>query len=268
MHYRYLILTVVLAAAVIAFALPCPSLAETSDVPIGNASVGDASAESLLSAYWPASVRRWEPIILQYAEERRFDPDFIAAVIWKESKGNPEARSVAGAVGLMQLMPSSWRPSPESLAEPSTNLFWGARALAQTIGDGNGDLYYSLAAYNGGWNQIHLRVTRRYATEVMDCYARAIAVKYGQPEDGHWLAVFAADGADGPQTITVLGPHRALARYTERPGIQADTPIAPFGTPPHATVISIEDEWGAQVYVRMWLVAEDGSPLPSSTEGP
>jgi hypothetical protein len=167
----------------------------------------------------------------------------------------------------MQLMPSAWRPSPEKLTEPATNLFWGARALAHTIRDGNGDLYYSLAAYNGGWNQIHLRVTRRYATEVMDCYARAIAVKYDQPEDGHWLAVFGTEGVAGPQTITVLGPHRALARYTERPGIQADVPIVPMGMLPHTTVIAVEDEWGTQVHVRMWLVTEDGSPL-SLVEGP
>jgi hypothetical protein len=219
MQYRYFILTVVLTAAVIAFAFPYSSLAES-----GAPSTGDTSADSVLSAYWPYSVRRWESIIVQYAEERALDPNFVAAVIWKESKGNPEARSIVGAVGLMQLMPSAWRPSPEKLAEPSTNLFWGARALAHTIRDGNGDLYYSLAAYNGGWNQIHLRVTRRYATEVMDCYARAIAVKHGLPEDGHWLAVFASDGVAGPQTITARwlvtrsGPESRPIPPSRRPG--------------------------------------------------
>jgi hypothetical protein len=265
MQYRYFALAVVLlaTAAVSAFVSPYPSFAQ-----VGDSTEGESADGSVLSPYWPYAVLRWESLIVRYAEERNLDPDFIAAVIWKESKGNPEARSIVGAVGLMQLMPSSWRPSPEKLKEPATNLFWGARALAQTIRDGDGDLYYSLAAYNGGWKQIHLRVTRRYATEVLDCYARAIAVKYGLPEDGHWLAVFAADGVTGPQTITVLGPHRSLARYTERPGIQTDTPIAPIGAPPHTTVITIEDEWGAQVQVKMWLVTEDGSLLPLSVESP
>jgi hypothetical protein len=263
MRIRYLALIIVIFTAVIAFVFPYPSLAQ-----IGDSSEGESTDDSVLSPYWPYAVRRWEPIIVQYAEERNLDPDFIAAVIWKESKGNPEARSIVGAVGLMQLMPSSWRPSPETLKEPSTNLFWGARALAQTIRDGDGDLYYSLAAYNGGWKQIHLRVTRRYATEVLDCYTRAIAVKYGLPEDGHWLAVFATAGVAGPQTITVLGPHRSLARYTERPGIQTDAPIAPIGTPPHATVVTIEDEWGAEICVEMWLLAEDGSPIAPPPESP
>jgi hypothetical protein len=256
MQHRQFVLPVVLLAAVIAFIFPYPSLAQSR-----TSSTGDS--ESVLSPYWPYSVLRWESIIVEHAEERNLDPDFVAAVIWKESKGNPEARSIVGAVGLMQLMPSDWRPAPEKLKEPSTNLFWGARALAQTIRDGDGDLYYSLAAYNGGWNQIHLRVTRRYATEVMDCYARAIAVKHGLPEDGHWLAVFATEGAAGPNTITVLGPHRSLARYTERPGIQTHTPVVPNGFPSHATVISFEDEWGAEVRVKMWLVTEDGVPMAS-----
>jgi hypothetical protein len=258
MQHRSIVLAVVLLAAAVAFVFPCPSLAQS----------GDPAEESALSPYWPDVVRRWESIIVKYAEERNLDPDFIAAVIWKESKGNPEARSIVGAVGLMQLMPSEWRPSAEKLKEPSTNLFWGARALAQTIHDGNGDLYYSLAAYNGGWKQIHLRVTRRYATEVMDCYARAIAVKYGLPEDDHWLAIFATEGVPGPQTITVLGPHRSLARYTERPGIQTDTPIAPTGALPHSTVATFEDDWGTQVHIKMWLVAEDGSLLAPPAKSP
>jgi hypothetical protein len=261
MQFRYYALAVALLAAVTAFVFPYPACAQ-----VGDSTEDEPTDSSVLSPYWPYVVRRWEPIIVQYAEERDLDPDFIAAVIWKESKGNPEARSIVGAVGLMQLMPSSWRPNPQKLQEPTTNLFWGARALAQTIRDGDGDLYYSLAAYNGGWGQIHLRVTRRYATEVMDCYARAIAVKCGLPEDGRWLAVFATDDTTGPQTITVLGPHRSLARYTQRSGFQTDSLAMPAGAP-HATVITIEDEWGAQVHVQMWLITEDGSLLPLSVEG-
>jgi hypothetical protein len=249
MRRPYSILAVVLVAAAVVF--PSASMAQS----------GDPSDESVLSPYWPGTVSRWEPIIVHFAGERNLDPDFIAAIIWKESKGDPQAHSVVGAVGLMQLMPSPWRPSPEALEDPWTNLSWGARAIAQTIRDGDGDLYYSLAAYNGGWNQIHLRVTRRYATDVMDCYTRAVAVRHGYREDGKWLAVFAAEGVAGPDTVTVLGPHRALARYTERTGFHTGPPVIPAGAAPQATVITFEDEWGAQAHVRMWLVSEDGSPL-------
>jgi len=223
----------------------------------------ESSGEPGLSPYWPPAVSQWESLILQYAQVRRLDPDLIAAVIWKESLGRANARSVVGAVGLMGLMPFPWRPDVEQLQDPSTNLFWGARALAHTIRDGNGDLYYSLAAYNGGWEQIHLRVTRRYAAEILDCYARAIAVRYGLPEDGDWIAIIAVEGTPGPSTVTVLGPRYPLARYTERP-CQADIPRVPVGVPPHATAITFVDERGVECQVHVWLVAEDGSPLPLS----
>jgi hypothetical protein len=244
-------LAVVLCVAVTAFVFSYPALAQSTSPP----------KESALSPYWPLAVSRWESLILQYAQARRLDPDLIAAVIWKESLGRANARSVVGAVGLMGLMPFPWRPSPEQLQDPETNLFWGARALAHTIRDGNGDLYYSLAAYNGGWEQIHLRVTRRYAAETLDCYTRAVAVRHGLPEDGDWIAIIAVEGTPGPETITVLGPRRPLARYTERPS-QADIPRVPAGVPPHATAITFVDARGVECRVHVWLVAGDGSPLP------
>ncbi len=217
---------------------------------------GDPADELTLSPYWSYAVTRWEPIILQEAERRGLDPDLIAALIWKESQGRSTAEGPAGAIGLMMVMPFPWRPSPEKLANPWTNVFWGARALATVIQDGHGDLYYSLAAYNGSWEQIHLRVTRRYAASVMDCYARAIAVRHGLPEDGDWLALFAVEGVAGPRTITALGPNRSLARYTERPWGQADVPMAP-SDPPHAVAITFTDEQGTEYQVNVWLIAEN-----------
>jgi len=253
-----LTLAIALLAAIIVLAFPCPALAQSGNPP-------DASA---LSPYWSPDVTRWEPIILQYAQERNLDPDLIAAVIWKESMGRPTEHGPAGAVGLMMLMPFPWRPSAEELENPWTNVRWGARALAQITRDGNGDLYYALAAYNGSWEQIHLRVTRRYAASVLDHYARAVAVRYGLPAEGEWIAIFAIEGAPGPNTITVLGPHRPLARYTERAWIQADIPTAPAGVPPHTTAITFVDERGVECRVNVWLVAEDGCPLACSALQP
>lgn len=249
-HWR-LRLAVTFLAAVTVLPFARPVLAHG-----GTAGLG-------LSPYWPPAVSRWEPIILEYAQARSLDPDLIAAVIWKESLGRANARSVVGAVGLMGLMPFPWRPSIEQLEDPAVNLFWGARALAHTIRDGKGDLYYSLAAYNGGWEQIHLRVTRRYAAEVLDCYTRAVAVRYGLPKNGDWVAIIAVEGTPGPSTVTVLGPRFPLARYTERP-YQANIPRVPAGVPPHATAITFVDERGVECQVHVWLVAQDGSPLPLS----
>ncbi|MFQ6100022.1 MAG: transglycosylase SLT domain-containing protein [Anaerolineae bacterium] len=246
-----LTLAVVLLTATIAFLSPCSAFAQSGDPPDDPA----------LSSYWNYAVHRWESIILRYAQERSLDPDLVAAVIWKESLGRPREHSVVGAIGLMGLMPFDWRPSPEELENPWTNVYWGARALSHTIRDGKGDLYYSLAAYNGGWGQIHLRVTRRYAADVLDYYARAVAVRHGLPADGEWVAIFAVEGAPAPSTITVIGPQRPLARYTERPWIRADIPTVPLGVSPLTTAITFVDERGVECRVNVWLVAEDGSPF-------
>jgi hypothetical protein len=228
---------------------------------------GSALDGSLLSAYWDPNVTRWEPLITRYSAERNIDPDLIAAVIWKESRGIPKSRGPAGAVGLMMVMPFSWRPSPEELETPWVNLFWGARALAQTIQDGNGDIYYSLAAYNGSWEKIERPNPRRYASSVLGHYARAVAVRHGLPADGDWVAVLAADGVVGPRTLTVLGPQRPLARYTERPCLQVEEiPSVPQGTPPHATVITFEDERGVECRVQLWILDRNGSPLLPATD--
>ena len=246
-----MISAITLLAVIIIFAFPCPALAQSGSPPNAHG----------LSPYWNPDVSRWESSILPYANERNLDPDLIAAVIWKESLGRAWERGPVGAVGLMGVMPFDWRPSAEELENPWTNVAWGGRALAHTIRDGQGDLYYALAAYNGGWEQIHLGVTRRYAADVLNHYTRAVAMRYELPSDGNWIAIIAAEGAPSPNTITVIGPQRPLARYTERPWVQANIPTVPNGVPPHATAITFVDQRGTGYWVNVWLVAEDGSPL-------
>jgi hypothetical protein len=246
------ILAVMLLTATLVVVLPPPAFAQDG---------GEPAAASVLSPYWRPVVSRWEPQIVHYAEERNLDPDLVAAVIWKESHGEPTARSIVGAVGLMQLMPWPSRPSPEDLEDPWINLSWGARALAHTIRDGQGDLFYSLAAYNGGWAQVHLGVTRRYAASVMGEYARALAVRCGLDADGTWIAIFAVEGTPSATTITVIGPRRPLARYSMRPWVEAELPAVPLDSSAHATAITFVGEQGEEGRVRVWLLAEDGSPV-------
>jgi len=210
-----------------------------------------------LSPYWSYAVRRWEPIIRQEADRRRLDADLIAAVIWQESKGSATARGPAGAVGLMMVMPFEWRPTAEKLENPWINLFWGSRALATTIRDGGGDLYYSLAAYNGSWEKIDRLFTREYAASVLGYYTRAIAVRHSLPTDSGWVAIIAPECMPGPRTITVLGPDVPLSRYTERPWGSTDIPRVPEGVPPTATAITFIDESGIECHVNVWLLVED-----------
>jgi soluble lytic murein transglycosylase len=50
---------------------------------------------------------RYQAIVRTYAQQQRLDPALLAAVIETESKFNADARSSAGAVGLMQLTPAT-----------------------------------------------------------------------------------------------------------------------------------------------------------------
>jgi len=212
-----------------------------------------------LSPYWEPVVSRSERIVVRYAEQRRIDPDFVASIIWKESRGISTVRGPTGAVGLMCIKPFPWRPSADELENPWTNVATGTRTIAQIMRDGNGDVFYALAAYNGGWDQIHLRVTRGYATDVLDNYTRAVALEHGLPVDGSWIAVISVEGLPQHRTVTVLGPNWPLARYTERPLSKAGVPSVPEDSPPHATLFAFRDEHGREARVQLWLVAEDSA---------
>ncbi len=221
---------------------------------------GEGSSDgSGLSPYWQPVVSRWEGIIVRYAERRHLDPDLVASLIWKESRGVSTVKGPTGAVGLMCVKPFPWRPSAEELENPWTNVAAGTRTLAHVIRDGNGDVYYALAAYNGGWDQIHLGVTRRYAASVLGHYVRAVAVEHGLSPDGDWIAVLAVEGLPDHTTVTVLGPDRPVARYTEKPWSRVEVPAVPEGRSPDATLIKFEDERGREARVNLWLV---GGNLP------
>jgi soluble lytic murein transglycosylase-like protein len=80
---------------------------------------------------------------------------------------DPEARSEAGAEGLLQLMPQTAREVQSAGASPALNVLAGARYLRQML-DRFGTVDLALAAYNAGPTAVEraggARRSRRFAT--------------------------------------------------------------------------------------------------------
>jgi soluble lytic murein transglycosylase len=106
---------------------------------------------------------RYEAIVRGHARNYDLDPALVAAVIYQESKFRPSARSPSGAVGLMQLLPSTAEGIAartggtqfvvDDLLDPEINVRYGSWYLRHLI-DKYGDERIALAAYNAGQRNV------------------------------------------------------------------------------------------------------------------
>ena len=74
----------------------------------------------------------------------------LVAMAYEESQMNPNARSRAGAHGLLQLMPATARELALDARVPKDNILGGARYLRNMLDRFDGNLDLALAAYNAG----------------------------------------------------------------------------------------------------------------------
>jgi len=96
----------------------------------------------------------------KYSAVNGVDPLFVLAVIREESRFNPEAGSYAGALGLMQIIPSTGKGiagmlgiknfSTEMLLDPQTSIKMGSYYLSKQLESFSQNKYYACGAYNGG----------------------------------------------------------------------------------------------------------------------
>ena len=107
------------------------------------------------SADFPST---YDTIINEASEKYSVPKDLIKAVIKQESNYMPNAISSKGAIGLMQIMPSTGAllgiEDKESLKDPYTNIMTGTKYLSQMLNRYDGRLDLSLSAYNAGPNLV------------------------------------------------------------------------------------------------------------------
>jgi membrane-bound lytic murein transglycosylase C len=136
--------------------------------------------------------RKFQPLVLAYAERFNLDPALIMAIIHTESFFNPRARSHTPAYGLMQLVPhtagrEAYREiygkkralTPQFLYDPENNIELGTAYFSilenrymAAITDPTSRTYCAVAAYNAGASNVGKAFIRkksiRQATPVIN----------------------------------------------------------------------------------------------------
>jgi soluble lytic murein transglycosylase-like protein len=116
--------------------------------------------------------------IEQAAARHNVDPNLVRAVVKVESNFNPNAVSRKGAMGLMQLMPSTARQlNVKNPFDPDQNVDAGVRHLKQLLENYGGDVRLTLAAYNAGSGAVarssgvpHYAETQNYVRRITNLY--------------------------------------------------------------------------------------------------
>jgi soluble lytic murein transglycosylase-like protein len=121
----------------------------------------------------------YDKMIEDAARTHRISPALVKAVIQAESKFDDRAVSSQGAVGLMQILPSTARSmGVSSPQEPRNNITAGVRYLKMLLEEFGDDEYLALAAYNCGPEAIKryggkmppFSETRSFVSQVMRYY--------------------------------------------------------------------------------------------------
>jgi hypothetical protein len=113
-------------------------------------------------------------IIYREAKKNDVRPELVAAVVQAESRFKPTARSHAGAVGLMQLVPRTGRwMGAKDLTNPGQNIAAGAKYLKYLNERFDGNETKMIAAYNAGEGNVKrfggvppFKETRNYVKRV------------------------------------------------------------------------------------------------------
>ncbi len=177
------------------------------------------------------------------------DPWVVLSLIRQESAFNENARSRVGAVGLMQLMPSTARRiaavSRRQLLEPATNIKIGVKFFSKLLDRFDGDVELSLAAYNAGPEKVDLwkrrypvsnrllfmdlmpfRETREYVASIARNYYWYLKLYGNEDFDSRFRAARTSAGRRGFYVFTQFNPLQSPDSAPYHPPLDPSAPAA------------------------------------------
>jgi hypothetical protein len=165
-------------------------------------------ANSLIGS--SATPREVDDAIEQAARRHNVDANLVRALIRVESNFNSKAVSRKGAMGLMQLMPSTARQlKVTNPFDPDQNVDAGVRHLKKLLQDFNGNVKLSLAAYNAGAGAVHRNAgipnyaeTRNYVSRITSLYNSGDTSPFRSMVGSHYEPMRISRDSMGVLTVT------------------------------------------------------------------
>jgi soluble lytic murein transglycosylase-like protein len=130
----------------------------------------EVSGDAIADLFTP-EVDYWRDDIARWAQLYGVDPNLVATIIQIESCGDPDALSVAGAQGLMQVMPQHFS-NDENPLDPDTNAQRGLGVLTECLYstyNPERDVGLAFACYNGG-PSVFVRAWNAWPQQSRDYY--------------------------------------------------------------------------------------------------
>jgi soluble lytic murein transglycosylase-like protein len=163
-----------------------------------------------------------DEVVREASNKNRLDPDFVRSVIMAESNFKTHAVSKKGALGLMQLMPSTAAQlGVADPFDPKANVEAGAAHLSALLDLYHDDPVKALAAYNAGAHRVKqyngvppYRETRAYINKIVRDFN---AKKRAQMKAAGVMNASAPAKAAGSKSVKKPKPQQASVAKSANP---------------------------------------------------